>query len=196
MVTTATQKRKSTGTTTATGLAERAQAHLDGCDDYRAACGELERLRINQASSQSELDQLRAELGDRSELLAKIESGQTLDSTDGTDRLRILRGQVAAFDVAISRAEDRRQVVLLELSAKVSPEFEALHKQRMETVCSALETIVNETCNLVEIPNALESLGLQADATRFPRYHFSELQMLTHRAAYLAADYRHFLGGK
>ena len=196
MVTTTAQKRKSTGTTTATGLAERAQAHLDGCDDYRAACGELERLRINQASSQSELDQLRAELGDRSELLAKIESGQSLDSADGSDRLKILRDQVSAFDVAISRAEDRRQAVLLELSAKISPEFEALHRERMRTICEALETIINETCNLTEIPNALERLGLTADATRFPRFHFVDLQMFGPRAKYLSADYRLFLGGK
>lgn len=177
-------------------LTESIRQQLSESKEYQAACRECDRLRVEQAQRQQELDQLRESLGDTDELVAKIESGQQLSADDASDKVRILKEQIRAFGVAINRAERQRQKVLGDLSRTIAPPFQKLHNERIQRLVKALDVVCDEAARLTEIPHAMKAEGLTAAPSHYPLFHQVDLLSMRPRLKHISEPYLQHLGRK
>lgn len=162
-------------------------------DAFREAETEIVRLMGENAVLQSELDRLTAAANDTDAMVEKLESGETLAATDSADRIRVVRGQIKAYGVALARAQRRRKEVLRTIGKQVSADFAAMHRERVEAVADSLTNFAALVQQLEEIPRTLRNCELEVSERQFPVFHLSELQSLTHRLNHFAGPYKLFL---
>jgi seryl-tRNA synthetase len=182
------EKKELTVMKTDTRTPQTLAAQLVADPAYAAASDELNRLKAERAKRIAQRDQLQSELGDVSELVARIENGDELSPDDSADRMRILKDQIQAFDVAINRAEQNRQRVLREISEEIGEPHRLEHVARVERLVDALRTAAVEGSKLREIPKMLLQNGIEADPRRFPQNHSSELIDLGHKLKHIAHE--------
>lgn len=188
-------KTRTASTENPTSIQAMAAAAIKDSDEFREVSAELTRLRIETATLQAELDRELARATDVDGLVDRIESGEELSATDCADRIRVLRDQIKAYGLASARAERRRKEVLQQISDEHRHEFERLHSERMQKLVDTFQSLGEQIDRLGEIPAVLRGHELGGDSSRFPTFHFSELQPLKHRLGFFAQSYRQFLNG-
>ncbi|MEQ9406206.1 MAG: hypothetical protein RIK87_00710 [Fuerstiella sp.] len=193
MTTTKTKTRTKETTPEPETLRGRVLNAIRESDAFREAETEIVRLMGESSVLEAELDRLEAAANDTDALVQKIESGEQLAATDTADRIRVVRGQIHAYSVALARAQRRRKEVLRTIGKQVSADFAAMHRERVKAVADALTNFAALVQQLEEIPRTLRSCELEVSERQFPVFHLQELQSLTHRLNHFAGPYRLFL---
>jgi len=182
-------------TETAT-LHDEIRDRMQGNAEYLAADREVLRLRSERAGLQSKYEQLKAQAGDTSELVHRIERGESLVDSEEADRLTAMAAQLEAYGVAISRAEQRRAAVLHDVSRELCEEFAAEHLDKIQAINDALATLEIQIKSLDEIPAALRKFGISVDHQRLRLNHFEEMMKLVPRFSHFRGSFLPYLTRK
>ena len=185
-------RTKTTKATNAT-IDDRVRQLVSQSIDPSECLAEKRRLEMERSSLQAQLDTEKARASDVDSLVDRIESGEQLTSRDAADRIKVLKDQCAAYDLAISRADRRWKESLGKLSEEIRPEFAAEHAARLETFCQTVEDLCDQIDALPQIPSVLASHGLTADCRHFPTFRWNALRQLRHQFSGILADNREFL---